>query len=771
MKLEKLNLLHCELTEEMAVNNITPTVYFFSDGKWNSLDSSGTVNRSTSNNLDRCKAENTPLHPQRSKTVWYYINEIDCGLSLNFPKSPQRRTIDSVQQKISIITKRAINAYKVSHNQLTQLLARDSFREKINFINNNLSKEQNFAEEFQEKDDDKILAILALDIDYFKQINDTYGHIYGDQVLKVFAIRLEQTSKEIKDSTDCEIEIILGHPSGEEFLIAVYGCFSKDHILEWANKFRLNICENPLPLDKEWENINKNGDLSSIYLPKPHERAVTTSIGIAIHNTRSIKKENPDSTTSILDEADTALYRAKTSGRNQVIFFDEILNNCGRILEHDTKSKIIAIDIGKNVGVTLGQEFKVFSPGFTGKRKFSISDGRTVRTIGYYPRIEITTITVFDVQPELSFAYISDEKEKDIILENGSTLEAIPTGSIGHLINGASRYFPYTTSNFNVGDSSAVQNFTRLHAENGGNFSAVFRFTGTQDFLKKFGNAALNSALAKAYQEISSNFETPCAISILDTESICVAGPEYLYNTEDVTYLTGEIRRQLPNLNLITGAFVDRAFEDDNFEDAPETKIKTLNPLHAIEFARYAASDYASNTKDLLIEFDHSIAQRILNSHRDSKKYKQGITDFDKLISLGVENGQIYNLGGLMYSKLRMHASAADCYEKAIAQPDTNIIFTTNLGTAIMETGEFERALKYLNQLTEDDLTFIKDRHYYGYFSYANLMAQAKIANSKFFIEDRFLAIAHEALELREKHNIKFQENITDALSLIDPEK
>jgi len=125
------------------------------------------------------------------------------------------------------------------------------------------------------------LAVLMIDIDRFKRINDGFGHAAGDQVLQLFAQRVARC---------LPASCMLARLGGEEFGILV----DKDNdCTEIAESIRASIAAHPFE--------TAAGFLS-----------VTTSIGVApLESTESIE--------SALSRADRALYRAKQSGRNRVI--------------------------------------------------------------------------------------------------------------------------------------------------------------------------------------------------------------------------------------------------------------------------------------------------------------------------------------------------------------------------------------------------------------------------------------------------------------------
>ncbi len=131
------------------------------------------------------------------------------------------------------------------------------------------------------------VGFLMIDIDYFKKINDTYGHDIGDKVLK-------ETSFIILNSIrKSDIAIRLG---GEEFLVILTNIKDAQDAYKVAQKIRQNIQKRKI------SNIN-----------------ITASIGISIYPDLC-----KDSKTCI-KYADLALYKAKNSGRNQVIIFNENL--------------------------------------------------------------------------------------------------------------------------------------------------------------------------------------------------------------------------------------------------------------------------------------------------------------------------------------------------------------------------------------------------------------------------------------------------------------
>ena len=127
-------------------------------------------------------------------------------------------------------------------------------------------------------------GVIMADVDYFKQVNDTYGHAGGDAVLMEVASRLRSGLREYDSA---------GRYGGEEFLVVLPG--ATDVVtLEVAERLRAAIADKPFYLAKE-------------------RIEVTASFGTAI----SVEEQNLDAD-ALIRTADLALYRAKHDGRNRV---------------------------------------------------------------------------------------------------------------------------------------------------------------------------------------------------------------------------------------------------------------------------------------------------------------------------------------------------------------------------------------------------------------------------------------------------------------------
>ena len=131
----------------------------------------------------------------------------------------------------------------------------------------------------------KPLTVLVLDIDYFKSINDTYGHDAGDDVLREFAIRIRKSIRGI--DLACRY-------GGEEFVVVMPETDMAVATMV-AERLRRRIASEPFPIQQGARGIE-----------------VTISIGIAALG-------RDDTAASVLKRADQALYRAKRDGRNRVV--------------------------------------------------------------------------------------------------------------------------------------------------------------------------------------------------------------------------------------------------------------------------------------------------------------------------------------------------------------------------------------------------------------------------------------------------------------------
>ena len=137
----------------------------------------------------------------------------------------------------------------------------------------------------------KKIAVLFLDLDDFKKVNDTLGHEIGDMLLKESATRLNKTLR--KEDT-------VGRLGGDEFIVLLGNINNDQNALSLAENI-LKTFREPFILDGR-------------------ELMITISIGIAIY------PENGKTVSELLRNADTAMYQAKSLGRNTYSFFTNEMN-------------------------------------------------------------------------------------------------------------------------------------------------------------------------------------------------------------------------------------------------------------------------------------------------------------------------------------------------------------------------------------------------------------------------------------------------------------
>lgn len=161
-------------------------------------------------------------------------------------------------------------AFKASHDPLTSLLSRGAILEM-------LSRE--LARSARENSP---TAVLLGDLDLFKQINDTYGHPVGDEVLREVANRLLKTVRPYD---------LVGRFGGEEFLIVIPGCGATDAISR-ADQLRQMVAGSPVTTTRG---------------PIP----ITISLGVLL-----VQEWGQPTCDDVLREVDAALYASKAAGRN-----------------------------------------------------------------------------------------------------------------------------------------------------------------------------------------------------------------------------------------------------------------------------------------------------------------------------------------------------------------------------------------------------------------------------------------------------------------------
>lgn len=177
-----------------------------------------------------------------------------------------------VEMQDALSESRAILAHQATHDLLTGLLNRRAILDRLH---EELVRARRYGD---------VLAVGMIDIDHFKQVNDTYGHQAGDDVLCGFVQILSKSFREYD---------AIGRIGGEEFLVIAPIRPGTD-CRSVFSRVLLHVAESKIP--------TRSGLLT-----------VTMSIGVT-----TATLEN--SVDEILEAADTALYQAKNEGRNRISF-------------------------------------------------------------------------------------------------------------------------------------------------------------------------------------------------------------------------------------------------------------------------------------------------------------------------------------------------------------------------------------------------------------------------------------------------------------------
>jgi diguanylate cyclase (GGDEF)-like protein len=193
-----------------------------------------------------------------------------------------------------------VRACEIMCNMLSTVLMKSQFEKLASFdgltgLLNSRAIRDELEKSFrrQKRKQSGLGAVVLADIDFFKKINDQYGHIQGDAVLQEVGQLLDTVTRKHLD--------VAGRYGGEEFLL-IYEDSEKDQVSSIVERLRQTVADHP------FRKIGPTGNpVEGEFL------RVTMSFGIAL-----LQCDDLESSKELLAIADAALYRSKEAGRNRV---------------------------------------------------------------------------------------------------------------------------------------------------------------------------------------------------------------------------------------------------------------------------------------------------------------------------------------------------------------------------------------------------------------------------------------------------------------------
>ena len=238
-----------------------------------------------------------------------YILTPDKKIGL-FPLISENQLLGCIVTKSTenILSEKEINYIEQLTNQAATTINRANVYAEIlkhatldaltSFYNRRQLEERIKQEVSSAKRQKRNLCAIMIDIDYFKHVNDTYGHATGDLVLKTVSNVIK---RQLRDYD------IAGRYGGEEFAIMLP--YTKIHEAKMvAQRLRKAVEKTQIDISK----INTDSDEKNIN--------VTISLGVSEYNSGDDEK-------TLLQKADKALYNAKNNGRNRAEIYEEIPTN------------------------------------------------------------------------------------------------------------------------------------------------------------------------------------------------------------------------------------------------------------------------------------------------------------------------------------------------------------------------------------------------------------------------------------------------------------
>ncbi|BAZ50579.1 diguanylate cyclase [Nostoc sp. NIES-4103] len=176
--------------------------------------------------------------------------------------------------------------------QKNDLLSAIALADSLTELNNRRALEWDLPRQIQKaRTQGTPLSLIILDVDYFKKVNDTYGHLVGDRLLQLLCSRVRHNLR----SQDTAFRY-----GGEEFVVVLANT-TGDEALLVADRLNRVVSEQPFAIN------------SKLTID------ITISLGAA-----SLHPDDDDKGLSLLHRADQCLYHAKAAGRNQAISWDTL---------------------------------------------------------------------------------------------------------------------------------------------------------------------------------------------------------------------------------------------------------------------------------------------------------------------------------------------------------------------------------------------------------------------------------------------------------------